>query len=292
MVWNTVRAMTSALIPNYKTDSFFGLEDKWLETAPGELTHYHELGEGAPILFLHGSGTGVTAAANWWLNLPEISELGRCIAIDSIGYGQTVVAEGTEYGIREWVRHAVRVLDALGIEKTWIVGNSLGGWLAFQFAIDYPERLLGIVSMGTGGAKLTGALKGHSNPTLTEEGIRQTLELFVVDKDLITDDLVKLRYESALNDTASDRLKEVVSARDRDREALPLDFDVLSELEVPVLLIHGVQDKVIPVQRTWDILNIVPHADAHIFSQCGHWSQVERSSEFNNVIKQWLSTRL
>lgn len=113
-----------------------------------------------------------------------------------------------------------------------------------------------------------------------------------MDKDLITDDLVKLRYESALNDTASDRLKEVVSARDRDREALPLDFDVLSELEVPVLLIHGVQDKVIPVQRTWDILNIVPHADAHIFSQCGHWSQVERSSEFNNVIKQWLSTRL
>lgn len=284
--------MTTISIPEYQTDSFFGLEDKWLETAPGELTHYHELGEGAPILFLHGSGTGVTAAANWWLNLPEISELGRCIAIDSIGYGQTVVAEGTAYGIREWVRHAVRVLDALGIEKTWIVGNSLGGWLAFQFAIDYPDRLLGIVSMGTGGAKLTGALKGHSNPTLTEEGIRQTLELFVVDKNLITDELVTLRYESALNDTASDRLQEVVSARDRDREALPLDFEVLSRLEVPVLLIHGVQDKVIPVQRTWDILNVIPHADAHIFSQCGHWSQVERSSEFNNVIKQWLSTRI
>lgn len=163
--------MTNVDIPDYKTDAYFGLEDKWLETAPGELTHYHELGEGTPILFLHGSGTGVTAAANWWLNLPDIAELGRCIAIDSIGYGQTVVAEQTEYGIREWVRHAVRVLDALGIEKTWIVGNSLGGWLAFQFAIDFPERLLGIVSMGTGGAKLTGALKGHANPTLTEEGI-------------------------------------------------------------------------------------------------------------------------
>lgn len=284
--------MTAITIPDYQTDAFFGLEDKWIETAPGELTHYHELGEGAPILFLHGSGTGVTAAANWWLNLPAISEVGRCIAIDSIGYGQTVVPDGTAYGIREWVDHAVRVLDALGIEKTWIVGNSLGGWLAFQFAIDYPERLLGIVSMGTGGAKMTKALKGHSNPTLTEEGVRQTLELFVVDKTLITDELVKLRYASALNDTASDRLTEVVTARDRDRDALPLDFDILAELDLPVLLIHGVQDKVIPVQRTWDILNIIPHADAHIFSQCGHWSQVERSSEFNTVIKQWLSSRL
>lgn len=280
--------MTTVNIPDYTTDPFFGLEDKWIETAPGELTHYHDLGEGEPILFLHGSGTGVTAAANWWLNLPQISEVGRTIAIDSIGYGQSIAAPGTEYGIREWVRHAVRVLDALGIEKTWIVGNSLGGWLAFQFALDFPERLSGIVSMGTGGAKLTKALKGHSNPTLTEEGIRDTLELFVVDKTLVSDELVKLRYESALNDTASDRLKEVVAARDRDRDALPLDFDKLAELEIPVLLIHGMQDAVIPVSRTWELVQTIPNADAHLFSQTGHWSQVERSEEFNQVIVEWL----
>lgn len=280
--------MTDTIAPEYTTDAFFGLEDRWVETAPGELTHYHELGTGTPILFLHGSGTGVTAAANWWLNLPELSELGRCIAIDSIGYGQTVVAEGTEYGIREWVRHAVRVLDALGIEKTWIVGNSLGGWLAFQFAIDFPERVAGIVSMGTGGAKLTAALQGHSSPVLTPEGVRQTLELFVVDKTLVTDELVALRYASALNDTASSRLAEVVAARDRDRTALPLDFDVLARLAVPVLLIHGTQDAVIPVSRTWELVNTIPHADAHIFSQCGHWSQVERAEDFNEVVGRFL----
>ena len=279
-------------IPNYTTDEFFGLEDKWIETAEGELTHYHELGEGTPILFLHGSGTGVTAAANWWLNLPELSEYGRCIAIDSIGYGQSIAADDVQYGIKEWVRHAVRVLDALGIEKTWIVGNSLGGWLAFQFALDYPERLLGIVSMGTGGAKLTKALKGHSNPNLSEEGIRDTLELFVVNKELVTDELVKLRYQSALNDTASDRLKEVVAARDRDRTELPLDFERLAKLDIPVLLIHGMQDHVIPVSRTWEILNTIPHADAHIFSQCGHWSQVERADEFNEVVSSYISRRI
>jgi len=281
--------LSTSMIPNYTTDGFFGLEDRWLQTADGELTHYHELGEGTPILFLHGSGTGVTAAANWWLNLPELARHGRCIAIDSIGYGQSVVADGTEYGIREWVRHAVRVLDALGIDKTWIVGNSLGGWLAFQFAIDFPERLLGIVSMGTGGAKLTGALAAHSNPTLTEDGIRKTLEMFVVDKSLITDELVSLRYRAALNDTASDRLAAVVAARDRDRYELPLDFDVLAELDIPVLLIHGTQDVVIPVSRTWELLNVIPRADAHIFSRCGHWSQVERAEEFNEVVGNYLA---
>ncbi|WP_273777543.1 alpha/beta fold hydrolase [Acinetobacter sp. GSS19] len=283
--------MSTVQIPDYTTDSFFGLEDKWLETAEGELTHYHEIGQGTPILFLHGSGTGVSAAANWWLNLPQIGEQARCIAIDSIGYGQTVVAPGTQYGIRAWVDHAIRVLDALNIEKTWLVGNSLGGWLAFQLALDYPERVLGIVSMGTGGAKQTAALKAHANPELTVEGIKKTLSMFVVNKDLVTDELVKVRFEAAKNDYASDRLMEVVGARDRDRFEFPLDFEKMKDITVPVLLIHGVQDVVIPVSRTWDILNTVPHADAHIFSQCGHWSQVEKADEFNTVIKEYLKAR-
>jgi 2-hydroxymuconate-semialdehyde hydrolase len=282
--------MTTVQIPGYRTDSFFGLEDRWLETAPAELTHYHELGGGTPALFLHGSGTGVTAAANWWLNLPELSKQARCIAIDSLGYGQTIEAQGTEYGIKAWVEHVVRVLDALGIDKTWLVGNSLGGWIALQFAIDHPERLLGVVSMGTGGAKKTAALAGHSNPELSEAGVRRTLEQFVVDKSLVTDELVALRYQSALNDTASARLIRVVEARDRDRFELPLDLDALAKLEIPVLLVHGAQDVVIPVSRTWELLNVIPHADAHIFSQCGHWSQVERAEDFNAIVTQYLAS--
>lgn len=283
--------MSPLPIPEYETDPFFGLTDEWLVTAPGELTHYHELGSGTPVLFLHGSGTGVTAAANWWLNLPELAKGNRCIAIDSIGYGQTVVAEGTKYGIRAWVRHAIRVLDALEIEKTWIVGNSLGGWLAFQFAIDHPERLLGIVSMGTGGAALTAALASHAAPELSEAGIRRTLESFVVDKSLVTDELVRLRYRAALNDTATDRLVQVVAARDRDRTELPLDFHLLGKVTVPVLLIHGMQDAVIPVSRTWELLEAIPHADAHIFGRCGHWSQVERAADFNELVGDYLSAR-
>jgi 2-hydroxymuconate-semialdehyde hydrolase len=280
--------MAAVEIPEYRTDPFFGLQDKWLPTAEGELTHYHEVGEGTPLLFLHGSGTGVTAAANWWLNLPQLARHGRCVAIDSMGYGQTVVAPGTAYGIREWGQHALRVLDALGIDRTWIVGNSIGGWVALQLAIDAPDRILGIVSMGTGGAKKTAALAGHAAPELSLAGIRRTLEQFVVDKELVTDELVGLRYRAALNDSASSRLREVVAARDRDRDALPLDLGALAKRDIPVLLVHGMQDVVIPVSRTWELLHALPHADAHLFSQCGHWSQVERAEEFNEVVGHYL----
>ena len=172
-----------------------------------------------------------------------------------------------------------------------MVGNSLGGWLAFQMVLDYPERVLGIVSMGTGGAKQTAALKAHANPVLTANGIKETLSMFVVNKDLITDELVKVRFDSAKNDYASERLIDVVGARDRDRFEFPLDFEKMKQITIPVLLIHGIQDVVIPVSRSWDILDVVPHADAHIFSQCGHWSQVERSTEFNMIIKNYLIAR-
>lgn len=281
--------MTEVRTPQPGTDNFFGLEDLWLETAPGELTHYHESGSGTPVLFLHGSGTGVSAAANWWLNMDYIGHEHRTIAIDLIGFGQTVVPESTVYGIKAWVEHAVRVLDTLNIEKTWLVGNSLGGWVAFQFAIDHPERLAGIISMGTGGAKHTKALTSHATPEITPEGIRRALTDFVVDHSLVTEDLVQARYRASKTEQASTRFKEVIKARDRDREQLPLDFDVLAQLKVPVLLIHGREDAVIPASRSLDLANIIPNADLHLFSQCGHWSQVERAKDFNRIVRGYLA---
>jgi len=282
--------MGTLTVPDFTTDPFFGLEDAWAETAPGELTHYHELGKGTPVVFLHGSGSGVSAAANWWLNLPELSRHCRTIAVDLLGFGQTVEAPGSEFGIKAWVEHVVRILDALGIEKTWLVGNSLGGWVAFQFAIDHPERLAGIISMGTGGAPRTKALASHARPKMTPDGIRQALLDFVVDPSLVTDELVNSRYAAASREGATDRFRAVVAARDIDRETLPLDMDVLSKLEIPVLLIHGREDKVIPMSRSLQLHEVIPNADLHLFSQCGHWSQVERAEDFNTVVASYLST--
>ena len=277
-------------LPAFSTDPFFGLEDRWLQTGPGELTHYHGAGEGVPVLFLHGSGSGVSAAANWWLNLPALSEHCRTIAVDLLGFGQTTAPEGTRYGIKAWVEHVVRILDALGIEKTWLVGNSLGGWIAFQFAIDHPERLAGIISMGTGGAPRTKALASHARPEVTPAGIRKALLDFVVDPSLVSDELVDARYAAAATEGATERFQAVIAARDADREQLPLDLGVLSGLEIPVLLVHGREDRVIPLDRSLQLAQAIPHADLHVFSQCGHWSQVERAADFNRLVSAYLST--
>jgi len=97
------------------------------------------------------------------------------------------------------------------------------------------------------------------------------------------------RDEDRLHGIAADRLLEVVAARDRDRDALPLDFEALSGLDIPVLLIHGMQDVVIPVSRTWELLNTIQNADSHIFGRCGHWTQIECAGEFNDVVCRFLT---
>lgn len=278
----------SVAIPDYVTSDFFGLKDSWLATGPGELTHLHDLGEGTPVVFLHGSGAGVSAAANWWLNLPEISRTHRTIAIDLTGFGQTIEPDDAPYGIRAWGEHIIRVLDALGIEKTWLVGNSLGGWVAFQFALDHPERVAGIISMGTGGAPRTKALASHAKPTVSPEGIRRALEDFVVDKSLVSEELVNARFVAASRPGASERFARIIEARDFDRENLPIDIEKLRALTVPVLLIHGRQDTVIPMTRSLTLAGAMDHADLHVFSQCGHWSQVEKAGEFNELVSDFL----
>ncbi|MEC7762102.1 MAG: alpha/beta hydrolase [Pseudomonadota bacterium] len=273
---------------DYRTAAYFGLQDKWIETAPGEITHLHDEGEGTPVLFLHGSGTGVSAAANWWLTLPAIAGRMRGIAPDLIGFGATLEAEGTAYGIREWGAHTLRILDTLGIEKAWIVGNSLGGWIALQLAIEHPDRLLGVVSMGTGGSAPTAAIKAHATPDVSFAGMRTAFEKFVTDTSLVDDDMIAARQEVAVYETESGRLDKVIAARERDRSALPLDDELLAKVDLPVLLVHGREDVVIPPARTWHLVNKIPNADAVILRGCGHWSQIERAGAFVKAMTDFI----
>ena len=271
---------------------YFGLESSWMETKPGERTHYHDLGSGLPVVFLHGSGAGVSSAANWWLNLPTLARDVRTIAIDLIGFGQTEVPDDVQYGIKEWGLHVLRVLDGLGIDKAWFVGNSLGGWVAMQMAIDHPDRVSGVISMGTGGApRKTAALNSHANPDVTPAGIRHVLEDFVVDPTLVTDELVNARYAAAQVPNAPERFAQVIAAREHDRTHLPLADDALSALPMPVLLIHGREDSVIPPERSWKLASLIPDVEFHLFSSCGHWSQVECADRFNTVVADYLRAR-
>ncbi len=278
--------------PEFKTDKFFNLEDKWIQTTPNELTHYYDQGEGIPLLMLHGSGSGTSAAVTWWQNMPHLSQNYRTIAFDSIGYGETMTAADSTYGIKQWGDHTLRLMDALNIEKAWLIGSSLGGWTALQLALDHPERICGVVSIGTGGAKKTNKPKpvtgNKPKSALSAAHIRQDLQKNICNDDLVCDTLVNLRYQAALKEQAGGLRPTLLAARDRDRDQCALDFDALAQLTLPVLLIHGMNDKVVPLSRSLELLNVMPTADAHFYSQAGHWPHIGKAEEFNDLVSSYI----
>ncbi|MDR2487643.1 MAG: alpha/beta fold hydrolase, partial [Clostridiales Family XIII bacterium] len=114
-------------------------------------TNYHDVGEGFPLVLLHGSGPGVSAYANWNKLFPLLSKNRRMIAPDMVGFGYTDRPEGIQYGMNAWVQQTIDLFDALDIEQADLVGNSFGGALALAMAVKYPERIRKLVLMGAMG---------------------------------------------------------------------------------------------------------------------------------------------
>ena len=122
-------------------------------TAAGYRTNVHDHGEGGfPLMMIHGSGPGVTAWANWRLVIPELAKHRRVVAPDMLGFGYSERPEDQVYNRERWVKHAIGVMDELGLEQVDLVGNSFGGGLALSLAIEHPERVRRLVLMGSAGS--------------------------------------------------------------------------------------------------------------------------------------------
>lgn len=270
----------------------FGLESHWLETKPGERTHYHDVGTGPVVLFIHGSGIGVSAAANWWQNIPALTGF-RSVAFDLIGFGSTQPAADEEWGMRAWIDQVLRVLDALKIERAFLVGNSLGGRIALHFCIEHPERTLGLITMGAVGINpprpqgTPSAQIAHKE--YTKADVEKALRAMIEVPEVLTQELIDSRYRAASAPGAPERFSKVIEARNRTTAAARLDPEELAKLQIPVLLTHGREDRVIPYQGSVEMAHIIPNADLHVFSKCGHWAQTERLVDFNNLLRHFVS---
>jgi len=168
--------------------------------AAGIRTNLHDLGQGSPLLMIHGSGPGVSAYANWRLAMPELAKARRVIAPDMVGFGFSERPAGQRYTMDAWVAQAVGVLDALDVERADLVGNSFGGALALALAIRHPQRVRRLVLMGSVGVPFAitpglDAVWGYE-PSLAT--MRALLDVFAHDTRLATDELARLRYEASI----------------------------------------------------------------------------------------------
>lgn len=262
-------------------------------TAAGIRTNYHDSGgAGAPVLLIHGSGPGVSAWANWRLVMPALAQQARVIAPDMVGFGYTERPQGFVYSMDAWVRQAVGLLDALGIERTDLVGNSFGGGLSLALAIAHPERVRRLVLMGSAGVSfpLTEGLDAVWGYTPSVENMRAIMDYFAFDQGLMSDDLARLRFEASIRPGFQESFAAMFPApRQRWIEALASAEADIRALPHQALVIHGREDRVIPLATSLTLSSWIQRSQLHVYGQCGHWTQIEHAARFARLVGDFLA---
>ncbi|MDO9611293.1 MAG: alpha/beta hydrolase [Serpentinimonas sp.] len=245
-----------------------------------------------PVLFIHGSGPGVSAWANWRLAMPSIALERRVLAPDMVGFGYTDRPAGIHYGMDTWVQQLLDLLDALGLEQADVVGNSFGGAVALALAIRAPQRVRRLVLMGSVGVPfaITPGLEAVWGYQPSIENMKRLLDLFAYSRALVTDELAELRYQASIRPGIQESFAAMFPApRQRWVDAMASPEAALRALPHETLILHGREDQVIPLQTSLTLNQWIPNSQLHVFGHCGHWTQIEHAARFAQLLANFLA---
>lgn len=262
--------------------------------AAGIATNIHLAGTGDPVLLLHGSGPGVTAWANWRLTMPVLAERYRVIAPDIVGFGFTERPDDIRYDMPTWTAHVMGVLDALDVHRCHVIGNSFGGALALSLAIHHPERVNTLVLMGAAGVPfdLTPGLDAVWGYQPSVEAMEDLLAIFAYDQSLVGRDLAELRYRASVRPGVQEAFSRMFPApRQKALDAITHRVEDVAAVDAPTLVVHGRDDRVIPMSNALQLHSLIDDSELHIFGRCGHWTQIEYADAFASLVLGFLARR-
>ncbi|MCY1418029.1 2-hydroxymuconate semialdehyde hydrolase [compost metagenome] len=224
--------------------------------------------------------------------IPELSRRARVIAPDMLGFGYTQCPAGRTLDPDAWVGQLIGLLDALDIPSVSVVGNSFGGAIALALAHRHPQRVRRLVLMGAVGVSfpISEGLEKVWGYQPSLAAMRELMGVFAYDQSLINDDLVRMRFEASIRDDVQTRFAQLFPApRQQGVEMLALPEEALRSLPHDTLIIHGRDDLVIPLEVSERLLRLIPHAQMHVFGECGHWVQIERAQAFTRLLVDFLT---
>jgi pimeloyl-ACP methyl ester carboxylesterase len=264
------------------------------------ILRYHEAGDGPPLLLLHGSGPGVTGWRNFRGNLGVFAEHFRCLIVEFPGFGVS-----DDFGGHPMVTAQGAIapfLDALGVSKVDIIGNSMGGGVGINFAIHHIDRVGKLVTIGGIGTNIfsPGPSEGiRLLQDFTEEPNRQRLidwlRSMVFDQALVTDELIEERWALATDPptlesarrmygkAAFAKMMAMMKAAD-----VPMPWATMHKVTCPTLLTWGRDDRVSPLDMSLIPMRSIPNAELHVFPNCGHWVMIEQKEAFESATLSFL----
>ncbi|MEZ5151437.1 alpha/beta fold hydrolase [Rhodococcus zopfii] len=272
-------------------------------TADRGVLRYHEAGDGPPLLLLHGSGPGVTGWRNYRGVLADLAGHFRCLVLEFPGFGVSDPCKGHPMAM---ARHAVTdFLDALGIDRVSIIGNSMGGIVGTQFAIAEPDRVHKLVTIGGAGRSVFAPSPGEGIRLLmeftddpTREKLVRWLRSMVYDPAVITDELIQERWELATELETLEIARRMYStaAFEAGTRAALASTDTpywaqLGKITAPTLITWGRDDRVSPVDMAMLPMRELRNGELHVFPNCGHWTMIEARDAWLDAVLAFLNRK-
>ncbi|MFZ5452365.1 MAG: alpha/beta fold hydrolase [Thermodesulfobacteriota bacterium] len=262
---------------------------------PNNSWHYLESGSGPPLLLLHGLGA---SGFSWRDNMGVLSRHFRVVAPDLPPHGRSPAPLDGDYSLAGLVQGIVGFLDHMGISRAAVAGNSLGGGLALLLARDYPQRVSALVLLAPAAAltrfpyifyplRLPGLGKMLAPLLLGPWIIPWALRLIYHRRELITPRVVA-GYAAPFREP---RRRLALASLCRQAQIPPLAAieAMLAQLLLPMVIIWGEQDRILPVRQVHWLRTRLPRATIHLLPAVGHAPQEEDPALVNEIIIDFLA---
>ena len=246
------------------------------------------------VVFIHGSGPGASGASNFRQNIDAFVAAGyRVILPDLIGYGASSKPEGLDYTLQLFTDSLYEALLAHGITRASLVGNSLGGGVALQMTLDHPEFSTNLVLMAPG-------CVAEREAYFVMPGIAKMVSSFgepgfdLAEQKRLVSNLVHPDFAPKIPDALVAERFAVARTQPKDvlvRMRTPDLSPRLAEIDKPVFVLWGLNDEFCPEAHARLFLDHCADVRAITFGRTGHWVQVERASEFNAFVIEFLNAR-
>jgi pimeloyl-ACP methyl ester carboxylesterase len=265
----------------------------------GMRLHFRELGEGDPVLMLHGWPT----SSYLWRNVMDgVASAGRrAIALDLPGYGRSDKPPDASYSFRFYERAISGFLGALGVERTGLVLHDVGGPIGLYWASQDPQRLERLallntlvfskLSIAAAAFVAAGKAPGIRSLITRQWFIAFSLRYGVNDKSRLADETIRAYQEPF--QTREERLVLAKAGTSLHPDGLKTIEEWLPSVSVPVRLLYGERDRILPdVEATMrKVKELLPEAELSTLPDCGHFCQEERPREIGAALGEFFADR-
>ncbi len=250
-------------------------------------------GEGQDVIMMHGTSGHMEAFTR---NIRAHVEAGfKCHSIDALGHGFTDKPD-YNFEIQRYVDHVINYMDAMGIEKAHLAGESLGGWTAAILTLQNPDRVRSLQLIAAGGTKANPAIMERlvksTTAAVMEDDIdltRKRLQLLMHDAKDATEELVETRYAIYHQPEFQKNLHNLLCLQNMDiRQRNMMRSEQLNEITAPTLVIWGRNNPFGEVPEAHKMQEDIPGARLELFDECGHWPQHERPELYNPLAISFL----